>query len=103
MGGLRGDSSCSGGGRHLEEKTTGSQNIGDRTTLVETEMEVDAMLGTFTVLRGRVFGRVSGRCHSCGSQEVDAETELGAEILKRDQHMERKGEEAGNEQKEKSH
>lgn len=46
--GVRGDSSCSGGGHRVEEKTKGRQKIGDGTTQVETETEVDAILGTCT-------------------------------------------------------
>lgn len=57
--GGQGDSSCSGGGHHLE-KTKGSQKIGERTTHAETEMDIDAMLGSFTHYpEGQVFSRVS--------------------------------------------
>lgn len=54
-----GDGFFSGGGHHLE-KTKGSQKIGERTTHVETEMDVDAMLGSFTHYpEGQVFSGVS--------------------------------------------
>lgn len=94
---IRGDSPCSDGGHHLAEETKKSRKIGNRTAYVETEMEVNAVLGIFTHSpRNHILSRasltVTSQLGFSGSGCWDC---LGYKVFMRDQHTERKGGEAG--------
>ena len=93
---IRGDSPCSDGDHRLAEEMKKSQKIGNRTAYVETEMEVNAVLGIFTHSpRNHILSRASVTVTSqlgfSGSRCWDS---LGYKVLMRDQHTERKGGEA---------